>query len=234
MDALTGSSNTAMDMLTSLMLVVPDLENSLEGIERIADFYGDRLLRMHWICIFDTGLDPDAQIALYQELSGVLTDPSCKERLGYTGVYISSQEFERDDFYGMFGCLFYLGIILSLVFLLAAVLIIYYKQISEGYEDQARFDIMQKVGMTKRDIRKSINSQLLTVFFLPLALAAVHICFAFPIVRKLLMMFNLSNVRLFAATTGISLAVFALFYTIVYRLTGNAYYKIVSDAREGR
>ena len=233
-DALTGSSNTAMDMLTSLMLVVPDLENSLEGIERIADFYGDRLLRMHWICIFDTGLDPDAQIALYQELSGVLTDPSCKERLGYTGVYISSQEFERDDFYGMFGCLFYLGIILSLVFLLAAVLIIYYKQISEGYEDQARFDIMQKVGMTKRDIRKSINSQLLTVFFLPLALAAVHICFAFPIVRKLLLMFNLSNVRLFAATTGISLAVFALFYTIVYRLTGNAYYKIVSDAREGR
>lgn len=91
---------------------------------------------------------------------------------------------------------------------------------------------MQKVGMTKREIRRSINSQLLTVFFLPLLLAAVHICFAFPIVRRLLLMFNLNNVALFMATTAVSVAVFALFYTIVYRLTSNAYYKIVSGVRE--
>ena len=132
----------------------------------------------------------------------------------------------------MFGSLFYLGIILSIVFIFAAVLIIYYKQISEGYEDQARFEIMQKVGMTKKEIRRSINSQLLTVFFLPLIGAGCHLAFAFPIIRKLLLLFNLNNVALFAATTIISFLVFALFYTIVYRVTSNAYYHIVSGAKE--
>ncbi len=231
-DTFTGGGDTAMDMLTSLMLVVPDLETSLQQIDSVANYNGDRLLQMKWICNLDTGMEPEKQIALYQDLTDTFTDSSVKERLGYTDVYTSSQAFERDDFYGLFGSIFYLGMILSLVFLLAAVLIIYYKQISEGYEDQARFSIMQKVGMTKREIRKSINSQLLTVFFFPLVLAAIHMCFAFPIVRKLLLMFNLSNVVLFATTTSVSLLVFAVFYTIVYRLTSNAYYKIVSDARE--
>ncbi len=233
-DAFIGSGDTAMDMLSSIMLVVPDFENSVKGIETIANFNGDRLMQMKWICNFDTGMEPEQQIALYHALTDTLTDSSFKEKLGYSSVYTSSQEFERSDFYALFGSLFYLGIILSLVFVLAAVLIIYYKQISEGYEDQARFEIMQKVGMTKREIRKSINSQLLTVFFLPLILAAIHLCFAFPIVRRLLLMFNLNNAPLFAATTGISVIVFAVFYTIVYRLTSNAYYKIVSGAREDR
>ena len=126
------------------------------------------------------------------------------------------------------------GIILSAVFISAAVLIIYYKQISEGYEDQARFGIMRKVGMTKREIRKSINSQLLTVFFMPLAGAGLHLAFAFPIIRRLLFLFNLNNASLFALTTVISFVVFALFYTLVYRATSNAYYNIVSGAREGK
>ena len=106
----------------------------------------------------------------------------------------------------MFGGLFYLGVMLSIVFLFAAVLIIYYKQISEGYEDQRRFEIMQKVGMTKGEICRSINLQLLTVFFLPLIFAASHVAFAFPIICRLLMMFNLNNVGLFATTTVISAA----------------------------
>lgn len=112
------------------------------------------------------------------------------------------------------------------------MLIIYYKQISEGYEDQARFNIMRKVGMTKKEIRKSINSQLLTVFFLPLLGAGLHLAFAFPIIRRLLLLFNLNNASLFALTTVISFVVFALFYTLVYRATSNAYYNIVSGARE--
>ncbi len=231
-DAFTGSGDTAMDMLSSLMLVIPDLETGLQQIDNIAVYEGSKLLQMKWICNLDTELTPEEQITLYHDLTNTFLNDSVKETLGYVGVYTSSQEFEQDDFYGLFGSLFYLGMILSFVFLLATVLIIYYKQISEGYEDQARFAIMQKVGMTKREIRKSINSQLLTVFFFPLILAAIHMCFAFPIVRKLLLMFNLNNVILFAATTGISLLIFAVFYTIVYRLTSNAYYKIVSDARE--
>lgn len=125
-----------------------------------------------------------------------------------------------------------LGILLSVGFSLAAVLIIYYKQISEGYEDQARFDIMQKVGMTRRDIRSSINSQLLLVFFLPLLLAGLHLAFAFPFVHKLLLLFNLWNTRLLVGTTAASFLAFAALYTLVYRITSNAYYHIVSGGGE--
>ena len=119
---------------------------------------------------------------------------------------------------------------LSFVFLVAAVLIIYYKQISEGYEDEKRFDIMQKVGMTKREIRRSINSQLLTVFFLPLMLAGLHLAFAMPIVSKMLIMFGMANTKMFIITAAASFGVFALFYAVVYKITSNAYYRIVSGA----
>ena len=221
-------------MLDSIAIVVPDYESVLQKMINMADFKGDQLLQLRWEYHFDTTLTPDEQISLYNDLCEKVTDFATKEQLGYKSVDIESQENERADFYGLFGALFYIGIILSLVFILAAVLIIYYKQISEGYEDQSRFEIMQKVGMTKRDIRKTINSQLLTVFFLPLLFAVMHIAFAFPIIRKLLLCFNLNNVPLFAVTTAISIVVFALFYTIVYRLTSNVYYKIVSGVREDR
>ena len=231
-DKFTGSGDTAMDILSSIMLVVPDLENSIKGFEALEAGNGSRLFQMKWIYNFDTGMEPEQQVALYHSLTRTFVDPSVKESLGYTAIYASSQEYERNDFYGLFGTLFYIGIILSIVFTIAAVLIIYYKQISEGYEDQSRFEIMQKVGMTKREIRKSINSQLLTVFFLPLIFAAMHLAFAFPIIRKLLLAFNLNNVLLFATTTGISFIVFTLFYMIVYRITSNAYYNIVSGVKE--
>ena len=112
--------------------------------------------------------------------------------------------------------------------LAAAVLIIYYKQLSEGYEDAARFEIMQKVGMTKRDVRASINSQLLTVFFLPLIFAGLHLGFAFPFVSKMLTLFNLTNTSLLIMRTALSFLVFAVLYVIVYKITSSAYYKIVS------
>ena len=121
---------------------------------------------------------------------------------------------------------------LSIVVMLAAVGMLYYKQLSEGYEDQSRFDIMQKVGMTKQDIRRSINSQLLTVFYLPLVLAGVHLCFAFPFIHKLLILFNLDNRGLLIGTTAVSFAVFAVLYAIVYKLTGNTYYRIVAEDTE--
>ena len=121
---------------------------------------------------------------------------------------------------------------LSVIFLAATVLIIYYKQVTEGYEDEARFGMMRKVGMTAKDIRKSINSQMLTVFFLPLITAALHTSFAFPMVQKLLAMFNLRNMILSMTVTGIAFLVFGVFYAIVYRVTSNAYYAIVSGAKE--
>ena len=234
LDDFLSNGDSAMNMLDSIAIVVPDYESVLQKMINMADFKGDQLLQLRWEYHFDTTLTPDEQISLYNDLCEKVTDSATKEQVGYKSVDIESQENERADFYGLFGALFYIGIILSLVFILAAVLILYYKQISEGYEDQSRFEIMQKVGMTKRDIRKTINSQLLTVFFLPLLFAVMHIAFAFPIIRKLLLCFNLNNVPLFAVTTAISIVVFALFYTIVYRLTSNVYYKIVSGVREDR
>ena len=135
---------------------------------------------------------------------------------------------ERADFYITFGGLFFIGIVLSVVFIAAAALIIYYKQVSEGYEDQSRFAIMRKVGMTRQDIKRSINSQILTVFFAPLLMAEMHLIFAFPMVWQLLQMFNLRNLKLVIMTNIASFLVFGLFYVIIYKFTARAYYGIVS------
>ena len=128
-------------------------------------------------------------------------------------------EKDRANLYALYGSLFFLGALLGAVFLCAAVLIMYYKQITEGYEDQSRFEIMQKVGMSKPEIRKSINSQVLTVFFLPLAAAGIHLVFAFPMISKMLTLFSLTNTALFTAVIIGCYLVFALFYIGVYFLT---------------
>ena len=106
-------------------------------------------------------------------------------------------EISRDSMMSLYGGLFFIGITLGLLFLVATVLIIYYKQISEGYDDKQRYVIMQNVGMSKKEVKKSIHSQVLTVFFLPLVTAVIHICFGFKVITKLLKLLNLSNVTLF-------------------------------------
>ena len=118
------------------------------------------------------------------------------------------------------------------MFLLATVLIIYYKQITEGYEDEGRFEIMQKVGMSRQDIRKSVNSQMLTVFALPLITAVLHLGFAFPMVQKLLMLFNLRNAALMLTVMAVTVLLFGLIYALIYKLTANAYFSIVSGGRK--
>ncbi len=211
----------------TLILIVP----SLSDVESLPSM---EFVTRHWYYGFDVDLSESQQLALSDALGDVLFRQHTFVGQRFDSSYgcsLNSRAENRDDFYATFGGLFYLGILLSIVFLLAAVLILYYKQISEGYEDQSRFTIMQKVGMTKQEIRKSINSQLLTVFFLPLAGAGMHLLFAFPMIRRLLSLFYLYNVRLFALTTALSFLVFALFYTLVYRLTSNAYYQIVSGAK---
>ena len=149
----------------------------------------------------------------------------------YFTVRCECRADQREGFFSLYGGLFFLGILLGIVFLFAAVLMIYYKQISEGYEDQARFDIMQRVGMTRREIRRSINSQILTVFFLPLLTAGVHLAFAFPLIYKMLILFGVMDLHLLILTTASCYLVFAVLYTAVYRITSGAYYGIVSGAR---
>ena len=224
------------DITPSLMVVVPDFTQFVQELEDgLSEKYG-WYLTATWHYAFDTdlpenqqgnidGTTPNLEDALNGYLAGVSSDWG-------VGVSVESKAANRADFYGTYGGLFFLGIMLSIVFIFAAAAIIYYKQLSEGYEDQSRFDIMQKVGMTKGDIRRSINSQLLTVFSLPLVMAGLHLCFAFPFIHKLLLLFNLDDRGLLVGTTAVSFLVFAVLYAVVYKLTGNAYYHIVADNKE--
>ena len=150
---------------------------------------------------------------------------------GYVAYFRTDTRVDvESDIFGLAGGFLFLGVFLGLVFMMAAVLIIYYKQVSEGYEDQRRFDIMRKVGLSRREARRSIRSQILTVFFLPIIVAAVHIAFDFKLVLQLLTLFALRNTTLTALCTLGTLAAFCLIYALVYMLTARAYYKIV-DAR---
>ena len=141
----------------------------------------------------------------------------------------------EQEVYGLSGGFLFLGVFLGVVFMMATVLIIYYKQVSEGYEDNARFDIMRKVGLSEREARRAIRSQILTVFFMPILVAAVHIAFDFNLVVQLLRLFSLTNLRLTAlctlGTLG-TLLVFCAVYAVVYALTARSYYKIVRPNSE--
>ena len=210
-----------------LVIVVDDLEVFNPIIEAAeADGSGIFIYKTWWYG-FDTNLSDAEQIEYYNypDFSKKVYDEYID--LNWDMSYDSLAE-NRSEYYGMFGGLLFLGIFLSLLFVLSAVLIIYYKQISEGYEDASRFEIMQKVGMTKADIKKSINSQMLSVFLLPVVMSAVHIAFASPIMLKLLRMCGFMNTWLFLGVAAACLGVVVVVYTVVYKITSNAYYKIVS------
>lgn len=148
---------------------------------------------------------------------------------GETGYYsIDSRAEGRAEFSTMYGGFLFLGLFLGTLFLMATVLIIYYKQISEGYDDKERFAIMQQVGLSRDEIKATIRSQVLTVFFLPIGAAVIHVCGSFKMMAKLLSLFNLTNISLFVGCTAATVGVFCLIYGGVYALTARTYYKIVS------
>ena len=181
-----------------------------DGASEIQYYYG-----------FNSDADEETQRAFYRTL---LEDYVGH---GYEGT-IESKADSRSEFVGLYGGFFFIGIFLGVLFIMATVLIIYYKQISEGYDDKQRYEIMQKVGMTHQEIKNSIHSQVLTVFFLPLIVAGIHIAVAFPIITKLLALLNLLNVQLFLTCTVVCYVVFAVMYLLIYLLTARTYYKIVS------
>lgn len=133
----------------------------------------------------------------------------------------------RDAYSVMYGGFLFLGIFLGLVFLLATVLIIYYKQISEGYEDKGRYEIMQKVGMSHKEVKESIRSQIIKVFFLPLIMACIHLMVAFPLMKRLLALFGMTDTVLFAMCSLVTVGVFVVIYGLVYMMTARTYYRIV-------
>ena len=225
------SGDNAIATYPTMYLVVPDGETMSRLYKYQYSVYGEEMASSYqtWLG-FDLDCNADTQMKLEKQLEQQFADNAQTHQEYFYEV--ESLEMQRYSFYSLFGGLLYLGILLSVVFLFGTVLIMYYKQISEGYEDQARFEIMQRVGMTKTDIRKSINSQLLLVFFLPLLFAGLHLGFAFPFIHKLLILFNLTNLKLLIGTTVITFAIYAVFYTLVYRITSNSYYSIVAGAKE--
>ena len=227
LDSFPIADGSAMASIApTVFVIVPDFADTVAKLGGAVSSSGDEPASLSWNYAFDTPVSDEEETAMCERIGERLSE--CSETGGYRYYSRESLAANRADFYGMFGGLFFLGIMLSIAFICAAVLIIYYKQISEGYEDRRRFEIMQNVGMTKKEIRSSINSQLLTVFFLPLIFAGLHLGFAFPFIHKLLMLFNLSNLPLLIGTTAISFGVFALLYAVVFRVTSNAYYNIVS------
>ena len=200
---------TAISATNNYFFVVNDLEpisNYLNGI-----------CKNTYIIQFDVYND---SLFLYNLIN--------EEYTSDTPYFFESSLNSLSEFYNLYGSLFYLGISLSIAFVIATVCIMYYKQVVEGYEDQKRFAIMKKLGLDDRQIRKSINSQLLTVFFLPLVGALSHLIFAHPMIEKLLSLFLISDIRLFFVTSIICFVSFSIIYFVIYKLTSNVYYKIVS------
>ena len=236
-DFETTGSDAMMGFVSSMYIFVKDEAVVRELYDLQLGIYGNASSYMHDYYGFDLSCNDKKQLKIFDDIyfsvAQFQKDLADAGREGeWRGVNIESPENDRADFFALYGGLFFLGVIFGMVFICAAALIMYYKQISEGFEDKSKFGILQKVGMTKAEIRKSINSQVLTVFFLPLGAAGLHMVFAFPIVSRLLLLFGLSNTALFAAVTLCCFGAFSLVYTAVYLITSRSYYKIVSTDRD--
>ena len=216
------------DFIPQIILVVPDLTKIAEDFSESVDSDEYSILSMWWAYSVDLSSGKIGE----REYGDAVKDRMYDElKDDFFWMYFEERESQESEFMAMNGSFLFIGIMLSIVFTLAAVLIIYFKQISEGYEDCKRFNVMRKVGMTRKDIKRSINSQLIVVFFVPLVFAGLHLFFAFPVIEKILMIFGIYNEELFTITTLITFTGFALFYALIYKVTSNVYYNIVSDAQ---
>lgn len=177
------------------------------------------------------GADTEEQEELYKAAAKgaydrTIKDMSAAEFNDFTGCLMCRTD-SAEGYFVDFSGLFFIGIFLGLLFVTATVLIVYYKQITEGYEDKERFEIMQNVGMSHAEVRRSINSQILMVFFLPLVTAGIHVLFAIPFIFRIMMLMGLFNMKLYALCTAGCFLAFGVFYTAVYLLTARMYYGIV-------
>jgi len=213
------------EMVAVVFLFVNDANFEMGEISKYFN-YNDIYYR--FIYYFDTDGDEAAQVRIGEELNKIFKENWPE---GASSSYADSREANKEDFFQTFGALFFIGILLSFVYIVMAVLIIYYKQINEGYEDQARFEIMKKVGMTKEEIKASINSQMKMVFLLPIVFACMHLAFAFPFLSKILLLFAIYNQKLLLCVTALTVLVIAIAYLIAYKLTTKVYFSIVNEAR---
>lgn len=224
LDSIKADSNYSANLQNSMFVVVDSMDTlfMIDDLQKQA--YGDNASYIH--TSYDFNLSKSEGMSVKEATDALIAN--------YPGdttyMMVDTQEGNYEDLLSLYASFLFIGIFLSFLFIMATVLIMYYKQITEGYEDKKRFEIMQKVGLDKREVKKTINSQVLTVFFLPLVVAAIHIVFAFPMIEKMLRLLYLDNTNLYIMTTVICFGVFALVYVLIYFLTSKVYYGIVRNA----
>lgn len=209
----------------NIVCVVFDNEETIRSVMSNVEY-----LTPTYIATLDYVDDKDAEKGNKMINEVYLKEIKNNEKLQKSGGYSYGLNFQRDiqqTYMDMFGSLFFLGIFLGILFLMAAILIMYYKQLSEGYEDQKRFEIMQNVGMSQKEVKQTIQSQVLIFFFLPLLVAVIHMTFAFKMIVKMFSVFLVSDISLFIWCTMISVIILAMVYSIIYFFTAKTYYRIV-------
>lgn len=205
------------------VIIVPTLEDVEEIYEYQKTIYGDYASDIKRITLFD--------VAEGTNTYEIKNDIYYKfEDLGLDKIRVDVQDEIVNDFRGLYGAFLFLGIFLGIVFMIAIVLIVYYKQISEGSEDAKRFEIMKKVGLSNDEIKKAINSQVLIVFFAPLVIAIIHLFGSYNLVYLVIQLLSANSADGYILTFMLSIIVFVIFYIIVYIVTSKAYYKIVSKS----
>ena len=224
--------NGQLTLQVKEMMATSDFKEKLPQLPYVADnvyvavvkdptkMIDGKLGRGFYYALWNTSTDTSAKTEEFEGYANVL------EASNDDSITVGSREDAAKDIYGFMGSLLFVGALLSVAFFIGAVLVIYYKQISEGYEDRDRFVILQKLGIDQKTIKKSINRQVLIVFFLPLVTAFIHTAFAFKMYRKIIQLFGVDGNVTLNATIVIG-AIFVVVYLIVYQITSRSYYKII-------
>ena len=221
----TEDFETIADMMDEYYYVIV---NDVQDMERLwqlqKEIYQENSSSISRQVRLDIDGDSEQKKECFENIKTALGPEQAKAR-----ILIDSRQSNLDEFYQIYGGFLFLGLFLGILFLMITVLIIFYKQISEGYDDKERFSIMEKVGMSNDEVKATIRSQVRTVFFLPILMAAIHVGMAFPMIKRLLSLFGLSNTALFAGCMAGTILVFALIYLLVFLKTSKTYYKIVGE-----
>ena len=224
--------NGQLTLQVKEMIATSDFKEKLPQLPYVADnvyvavvkdptkMIDGKLGRGFYYALWNTSTDTSAKTEEFEAYANVI------EASNDDSITVGSREDAAKDIYGFMGSLLFVGALLSVAFFIGAVLVIYYKQISEGYEDRDRFVILQKLGIDQKTIKKSINRQVLIVFFLPLVTAFIHTAFAFKMYRKIIQLFGVDGNVTLNATIVIG-AIFVVVYLIVYQITSRSYYKII-------
>lgn len=221
----TEDFETIADIMDEYYYVIV---NDVQDMERLwqlqKEIYQENSSSISRQVRLDIDGDSEQKKECFENIKTALGPEQAKAR-----ILIDSRQSNLDEFYQIYGGFLFLGLFLGILFLMITVLIIFYKQISEGYDDKERFSIMEKVGMSNDEVKATIRSQVRTVFFLPILMAAVHVGMAFPMIKRLLSLFGLSNTALFAGCMAGTILLFTLIYLLVFLKTSKTYYKIVGE-----